>query len=578
MEQERTAPAPAAESAAVADQPAADTAPAVTSTKKGWRFWAVFPALCITALLAAVESTVVSTALPSIVHEISAGEDYVWILNVYLLTSCAFLPLIGQMSNIWGRRSIMILVVCLFALGSGIAGGSTNLAMLIAGRAIQGIGGGGVNLVIQLIVCDLVPLRERGNYMAAIFLFFTIGTAMGPFIGGIIVERTSWRWVFYINLPIAGAALVLHVLFLRLHHERTGSLSEKLRRIDYAGNAILMMSVVSVLIALTWGGTRYSWGSYRIVVPLVLGLLGIIGFHIYEMAPWVKVPILPERLFKRRTPAAALVIAFIDFLLLYWLTIFLPVYLQAVKGRSPLQSGVDFLPSSLISVFTGVVSGRLLSVTGRYKAMHFVSFIFMSLGLGLFSRFDADTSKAEYIGIQIIFALGLGFLMTSNLPAVQADLPDSDAAVSAAAFNFMRSYGAIWGVSIPSAIFNARCSQEAWRISDPVVRGHLSGGDAYGYVTSSARQGLDVPAEVQAEVVDVYTRSLRLLWQVGLAFSLLGFILVFFEKEILLRTTLDTKYGLKEKEKDKSEPEVESGPVEKTGTGSDGAEHSVKSE
>ncbi|PNY23686.1 Uncharacterized protein TCAP_06361, partial [Tolypocladium capitatum] len=537
----------------------APAAAAPTSPRKGWRFWAVFPSLCVTTLLAAVESTVVSTALPSIVHEINAGDSYVWILNVYLLTSCAFLPLIGQMANIWGRRYVMIAVVCIFTLGSGIAGGSSSLTMMIVGRAIQGIGGGGVNLVIQLIVCDLVPLRERGNYMGAIFLFFTVGTAMGPFIGGAIVERANWRWVFYINLPIAGAALVLHILFLRVKHNKQGSLSEKLRRIDYIGNLILVLSVSSVLIALSWGGARYSWGSYHVIVPLALGFVGLVLFHAYEIAPWVKVPILPERLFKRRTPAAALVIAFLHFLLLYYLILFLPVYFQAVKGLSPIQSGIDFLPSSVISVCTGVISGRILSMTGRYRLMHFIAFAFLSIGLGLFSRFDANTSKAEYIGIQVIFALGLGLLMTSNLPAVQADLPDSDAAVSAAAFNFMRSYGAIWGVSVPAAIFNARCSAEAWRVSDPALRSRLGGGSAYGFVTSSARDSLDLSPQVRGEVVDVYTRSLRMTWQVSLLFALLGFLLVYCEKEITLRNTLDTEYGLEDKKKDKAAQDAEVG-------------------
>ena len=454
------------------------------------------------------------------------------------------------MANIWGRRYMMVAVICLFALGSGIAGGANNLTTMVAGRAVQGIGGGGVNLIVQLIVCDLVPLRERGNFMGAIFLFYTVGTATGPLIGGSIVERTSWRWVFYLNLPIAGAALVLHLLFLHVRRDKSGSLVDKLRRIDYLGNLILLLSVVSVLIALSWGGARYGWDSPNVLVPLVLGLAGLVLFHLYETAPWVTVPILPGRLLSRRTPAAALVIAFLDFILLYYNIIFLPVYLQAVKGLSPIRSGIDFLPSSIVSVVVGVISGRLLSVLGRYRAMHFVSFALMSIGLGLYSRFDADTPTAEYVGVQIIFSVGLGLLMTSNLPAVQADLPDSDAAVSAAAFNFMRSYGAIWGVSVPSAIFNARCSAEAWRISDAGLRARLSGGAAYGFVTSSASDSLHLSPQLRREVVDVYTRSLRLTWQVSLAFSLLGFLLVFCEKDIPLRTTLETEYGLKEASKE----------------------------
>ncbi|KAI1844905.1 hypothetical protein JX265_009531 [Neoarthrinium moseri] len=537
-------PSPTKETAAPAPP-----APATVNQAKGWRFWAVFPALCVTTLLAAVESTVVATAMPFIANEIGAGDSYVWIVNVYLLTSCAFLPLIGQLANIWGRRYLMIAVICLFALGSGIAGGSTNVAMMIAGRAIQGMGGGGVNLVIMLIVGDLVPLRERGKYMGAIFMFFTLGTAIGPFIGGAIVERSNWRWVFYLNLPIAGLALLLHILFLQVKFNRQGSLSEKLRRIDYIGNLILILSIVSVLIALSWGGARYPWASYQVLVPFILGFVGLAAFHFYEAAPWVKAPVLPERLFLRRTPAAALIIAFIDFMLLYWLIFFFPVYLQAVKGLSPIQSGVQFLPSSAISVFTGTASGFLLSKWGRYRPMHFASFVLMVIGLGLFSRFDKDTSKAEYIGIQVIFALGLGLLMTSNLPAVQADLPEADAGVSAAAFNFMRNYGAIWGVSIPAAIFNARCDAESWRVSDPALRAQLSGGKAYDFVTRYADAALNATSNVQGEIVEVYTRALRMTWQVSLAFALLGFLLVFVEKEISLRKTLDTEYGLKEKKK-----------------------------
>lgn len=462
------------------------------------------------------------------------------------------MPILGQMADIWGRRYLMILVVVLFALGAGIAGGANNLAMIVAGRAIQGIGGGGVNFIVQLVVCDLVPLRERGNYMGILFLFFTVGTAMGPFIGGAIVERASWRWVFWINLPIAGAALVLHFLFLHVKYDKQGTLAEKLKRIDWLGNLLLVASVVAVQIALSWGGTRFSWSSANVLVPLVLGLVGLVAFHLYEMAPWVKSPTLPERLFKRRTPAVALVIAFIDAMLLYWDSYFLPVYFQAVKGFSPITSGVDFLPTSVISVFMGVVCGALLSKFGRYRPLHFLAFAFMSIGLGLFSRFDAGTSEPEYIGIQVIFALGIGFLIASNLPAVQADLPDSDAAVSAAAFNFMRGYGGIWGVAVPAAIFNAQCDAEAWRVADAAVRAHLSRGQAYGFITSTQGGGVSgLSPETHAQVIDVFTRALSMTWKVGLAFSLLGFLLVFAEKEIVLRTTLETEYGLKEADEEK---------------------------
>ncbi|TQS31323.1 hypothetical protein Golomagni_08399, partial [Golovinomyces magnicellulatus] len=306
-----------------------------------------------------------------------------------------------------------------------------------------------------------------------------VGTATGPVIGGAIVQRTSWRWVFYLNLPVAGLTLVLNFLFLKLKWKNEGSLMDKLKRIDYIGNILLTLAVVSVLIALSWGGSRYSWSSYKVLVPLILGLFGLVVFHLYEIMPWVKAPILPERLFKRRTPAAALLIAFLQFFTMYYSILGLPIYFQGVKGQSPLQSGVSFLPISTLSVFMGIVTGTIMTKTGRFKMLHVAAFVFKAIGMGLFSRFNADTSRAEYICIQLIFAIGIGFLATSGLPGVQADLSDEDAALSTAAYDFMRAYGAIWGVSIPAAVFNSRSKSQAFKVTDPDVRSILNSGGAY---------------------------------------------------------------------------------------------------
>ncbi|KAI8627366.1 MFS general substrate transporter [Xylariaceae sp. FL1651] len=521
---------------------------ATVSLKKGWRFWAVFSAICFTTLLAAIESTVTSTALPFIVHELDAGDLYVWFVNAYFLTSTAFLPLLGQLCDFFGRRWMMITVVALFALGSGISGGAKNASMLIAGRAVQGIGGGGINLLIELIVSDLVPLRERGAYFGIVFGVFSLGTAVGPLVGGAIVDRTTWRWVFYINLPVAGVALVLHTLFLHVKYDRETAIITRLKRIDYVGNIILIGSVVSVLIALSWGGTRYRWSSYQILVPLLLGIFGLVLFHTYEGMPWVReYPTLPERVFKRRTPAAALIIAFINFICLFWVIYFLPVYFQAVLGMSPTLSGVALLPTVLLSVLVGAIAGIVLSKWGRYRPLHIIAFSFISLGLGLFSRFDQRTSPAEWVLVQIVPALGLGIMMSTNLSSVQADLPEKDTAAATAAFAFMRAYGSIWGVSIPAAIFNAQFANESWRIDDQRIQDQLSGGSAYSFANANLIHS--IPKPQRDLVIDVYARSLKLTWQVSLGFALLGFLLCFLQKEISLRTTLETQFGLDEKKK-----------------------------
>lgn len=446
------------------------------------------------------------------------------------------------MCDLFGRRWMMIGVVSMFALGSGISGGASNAAMMIAGRAIQGIGGGGINLMIELIVSDLAPLRQRGAYMGIVFAF-SLGTALGPFIGGAIVQRTSWRWVFFINLPIAGVALVLHVLFLRVNYDRDTAIATKLKKIDYVGNGILIASIVAVLIALSWGGSKYAWSSYHILVPLLLGVVGMAVFHWYETMPWVKNPTLPSRIFTRRTPAAALIIAFINFTLLFWAIYFLPIYFQAVLRMSPIISGVALLPTVLLSVVMGIVAGIILTKTGRYRPLHMASFALITLGFGLFTRLNASTSRAEWIIVQCIPAIGLGFMMTANLPAVQADLPESDTALATGAFAFMRAYGSIWGISIPAAIFNAQFDSLLYLIDDVGIREQLSGGKAYSYanadlINSFPDNGLRV------QVMEVYTRSLRLTWYVSLGFAVLGFLLCFVEKEIDLRQTLETDFGL----------------------------------
>ncbi|KGO53496.1 hypothetical protein PEX2_061040 [Penicillium expansum] len=372
-------------------------------------------------LLAAVESTVTSTALPFIADELYAGKNYVWFVNSFFLTSACFQPLFGQTANFFGRRWLMIGSVALFVLGSGISGGAINSPIIIAGRSIQGIGGSGINVMIDMIVSDILLLRERGNFMGMIFAVFAVGTSLSLFIGGVIVQYSSWRWVFYLNLPISGTAIICLFFFLYVNYQKE-PWQEKVKRIDYIGNALLMTSIVSILLALIWGGTTYAWSNWRIIVCLVLGLIG-----------------------------------------------------------------------------------GLLTKWGRYKPIHIVATAVILLGLGLFTLFDTDSSPADY--------------------------------------------GAIWGIAIPAAIFNTEFARLSGRISDPAVSAQLAGGEAYSHVSSTFIKSL--APQVQREVVSVYTDTLKLVWYVSLAFAALGFIITFFEKEMTLRTELETEYGIKDEKEGK---------------------------
>ncbi|CAK7236773.1 hypothetical protein SBRCBS47491_009751 [Sporothrix bragantina] len=545
--------------------------------RRGPRFWAIMATLCVIGLLSALENTVVTTSLPFIAAQLDLGANYIWVTNVFFLTSAAVQPLFGQLANLFGRRWVTLAIVALFALGSGLAGGAHNGATLIAGRAVQGMGSGGINMIVDVIVSDLVPLRERGNYMSLVLLVYFVGMALGPYVGGAIVQTTTWRWVFYINLPICGTSMVMILLFLKV---KTGvknddgngrTLAQKLGRIDYAGNLLLIASTVAVLYALTYGGTRLPWSSGQVIGPLVVGLLGLVLFMAYEatgdegkgspdnrgafikkIAP--REPVVPPRLFANRTSAVIFAVTFVNSALLYWMFFFLPVYLQAVLGSSPTRSGVQLLPAIVVAVPAAIIAVLLLARYGKYKPLHLFGFGLNTLGLGLLTLLGPGSSAAEWIIFQMVVAAGSGFVLNTLLPACQAPLEESDQAAATAAWSFMRSFGSVWGVAIPAAIFNNYFDRLAVRspadggISDPLVAAQLRNGKAY--ESASAALINAFPEPVRTEVIGVYAESLKYVWRYAIILGGVTFFLALFEKQIKLRTELETEYGLEdEKEK-----------------------------
>lgn len=460
----------------------------------------------------------------------------------------AFQPLYGQTANIFGRRSLTLLAVLFFLAGSAISGAAPNLGALIAGRAIQGVGGGGINILIEIIVADLVPLRERPKYISYIFIAYTVAVILGPVIGGLFAEKVSWRWIFYINLPIAGVAFILLALVLRVRYTKD-SARNSLRRVDILGNALLVASVVSVLIALTWGGDQYPWSSWHTLVPLVLGLLGLISFLWVESTKLIPEPTMPFRLFANRTSLGAYALTFIHGMLVYWASYFLPVYFQAVKDTGAIESGVNILPLAAVSMPFAILAAVFVSKTGRYREWFFLGMAILAIGYGLLSRLDESSSTGYWAGIQCICAAGLGVLTTTTLPAIQAPLTETDQAITTATWGFVRSFGGIWGIAIPAAVFNSRVNELASSIDVQSVQAALRNGGAYALAAAEGGLGsLGWDSETQAQVKDIYVQSLRRCWQVAIAFSLLGFLISFVVKDVHLRTDLATDFGLEEKQ------------------------------
>ncbi|KAI0441751.1 major facilitator superfamily domain-containing protein [Xylaria telfairii] len=518
-----------------------------TSFKPNGRFWAIIFTCAIIGLLSALENTVVTTALPRIATELELDAGYVWVTNIFFLTGAAVQPLFGQLANIYGRRWITIIIVAFFTLGSGISGGAQNGTTLIGGRAVQGVGAGGIYIIIDIIVSDLVPLRQRGNYTAVILTIYTVGLALGPYVGGEIIATTTWRWVFWINLPIGGAALIMIFLFLHVKHDRSQTVIQKLLRIDYIGNLILVGSTFSILYALTYGGAVFTWSSGHIIAPLAVGFTGFVLFGWYETR--VKEPVMPPELFKNRTAMIIFGVTFFNSLLLYWVLFFLPVYFQAVLLTSAARAGVLLLPSILFAIPGSIVAVLALTKWGKYKPIHLAGFAISLIGLGIFTLLDENSSLAVIVIVQAVSAAGGGLVLNTLLPAVQAQLPESHQAAVTAAWAFIRSFGSIWGVAVPAAIFNNRFSQLlAQRVTDPQVRAAFGGGNnayehAYAdFIRSSSPQS-------QVQIVSVYSDALNFMWKISIAFAAVNFLIIIFEKQVPLRTDLETEYGIEETEK-----------------------------
>lgn len=377
-----------------------------------------------------------------------------------------------------GRRNLILLAVFLFPAGSAISGAAPSPGALIAGRAVQGIGGSGIVVLVNIIVADLVPLRERPKFMSIILLFSTIPVVLGPVIVGLMAERASWRWIFYMNLPIAAVAWLTLAVFLRVKYVKD-SARNSLRRVDLGGNVLLAASVTSVLLALAWGGVEFSWPSWRTLLPLLFGLAGLGAFAAVESTTLIRDPTMPPRLFSNRTSVGGFAITMLHAMLMYSLTYFLPIYFQAVLDTGVVNSGVNVLPLACSAMPFAILAAASVSKTGRYRPWFFVAAALYSICFGTSTLLDENSSTAFWAGIQCIGGAAAGILTTTILPAIQAPLSEADQAVSTAMWAFVRSFGAIWGVAIPAAISNSRVDELVARIGDPGITKLLSKGGPY---------------------------------------------------------------------------------------------------
>jgi len=536
------------------DEEGKGTSPPV-SKPKSTRFWLVFVSLCLSAFTANLNATILTTVLPLIVRDLDVSANYIWINASFAIAAAAIQPLCGQLANIYGRRYPMLFSLLTFTLGSGISGGATSFSMLIGGRTVQGLGAGGIILLMEVIVSDLLPQRERAQYLGIILTTGSLAVLIGPVIGGAFGTSATWRWCFYISVPIGGIGFILAALFLKLKAPKHATWTEAVARIDFVGNGIFITSTVSILVGLVLGGQVFPWGTYHVIVPIVLGGVGWVAFGGHQVSGVCKEPTMPPRLFSNRTSLVCFVNNFITSMLLEWTAYYLPYYFQVLKGSSQLFSSVQVLPFNVFLVPSAIITGAILGKTGKYKPLHWAGFALFALASGLFSTMDETTSTVKWVFWQFFGAFGLGSVILSILPAIQASLPESDVAAATGVHAFLRSFGFVWGFTVPSLVFNNEVYRNLYLVDDPEVRAAIAAGDAYAQAHGPLLDGLT--GVTKQQTLRLYAKCLQTVWYTALAFSLFGFLLVFVEKGLKLRETVQTEYGLQEEGSE--EARVESG-------------------
>ncbi len=481
----------------------------------------VLSGLMLGLFLAALDQTIVATALPTIAGDLGGLDQLSWVVTAYLLTSTASAPLYGKVSDMYGRKIVFQFAIVTFLVGSVLAGLSQTMGQLIGFRAIQGLGAGGLIVMAMTIVGDVLSPRERGRYQGYIGSVFALASIAGPLLGGFFVDNLSWRWVFYINLPIGLAALFVTATVLDLPFRRVD------HPVDYLGAGLLVGGVTSLLLVMVWGGSQYEWDSPVIIGLAVLSML-LLGLFILQERR-VAEPILPLRLFRNRTFSITSSTAFIVGLGMFGAIVFLPLFLQVVLGATATNSGLLLIPLMGGVVTTSIVSGRLISRTGRYKIYPLVGTVLMALGLWLMSTMGTETTVLRVSVYMLVFGTGMGLVLQVLVIAVQNAVEARDLGVATSSSTFFRSLGGSFGTALFGAILT---SQLASRLA-PLLPPGFNVGEA----TGSPELIAQLPATVRNDVIEAFSHAITTSFAVAIPFMVVGLILVLFLPEIPLRDT-----------------------------------------
>lgn len=481
----------------------------------------IFSGLMLGMFLAALDQTIVTTALPVITGELGGLDHLAWVVTSYLLAATVSTPLYGKLGDLYGRKRLFQIAIVIFLVGSVLCGAAQSMNQLIAFRALQGLGGGGLMVLAQAIIAEVVSPRERGRYQGYFGAVFGTSSVAGPLLGGFLTDQVSWRWVFYVNVPIGLVALVVTGLVL------PASVKHGNPKVDYVGAILLSLSISGIVLYTTWGGTQYPWGAPGMVAIIVGSVALLAALIVVERR--TDQPIVPVDLFRKRTFNVASAVSFIVGVALFGTVSFLPLFLQVVNGASATNSGLLLLPFMLGMLSASVGAGQVTTRTGRYKVFPIVGCALATLAMFLLSQMGTSTSQSTVTVYMVLLGFGIGMTMQTVVLAVQNVVKLTELGVATSSVNFFRSMGGAIGVALFGALFN---NLLASRIGTTIDVGETSG-----FTPESIQE---LPADVRSTYIDGFADALTTVFLYATPLIALAFGLVWLLREVPLRTSVHT--------------------------------------